>query len=222
MTKSSMLLAAAVIAGSASAFAPPASTRASTQLFEDAAVEAEAAPAEPAFCLGYVGGEGPEPIPFAISQTSVNWDPLDFAGRAPEWVPWFREAELKHGRAAMLATVGFVVPEFFRIPGDQFSFESVPNVIDAHDALANTSMIQIFGWISFVEACTFPALANMNNYDRAPGDYGFDPLGLKPQSPEKLAEYQLAELKNGRLAMISIGGMVAGAAISGHGFPFLP
>ena len=75
-----MLLAAAVIAGSASAFAPPASARASTQLFEDAAVEAEAAPAEPAFCLGYVGGEGPEPIPFAISQTSVNWDPLDFAG----------------------------------------------------------------------------------------------------------------------------------------------
>merc|ERR1711935_261002 len=210
--------------GTASAFTSPVSTRASTCLFEDAAADisevadvVETPAVESLFCRGYVGGEGPEPIPFAgISQTSINWDPLDFAGRAPEWVPWFREAELKHGRAAMLATVGFVVPEFFRIPGDQFSFESVPNVIDAHDALANTSMIQIFGWISFVEACTFPALANMNNYDRAPGDYGFDPLGLKPQSPEKLAEYQLAELKNGRLAMISIGGMVAGAAISGH------
>jgi len=142
--------------------------------------------------------------------------------RSPEWVPWYREAELKHGRAAMLATVGIVVPEFMRIPGEQFSFESIPNVIDAHDALANTSMIQIFAWISFVEACTFPALANMNNYDRAPGDYGFDPLGLKPQSPEKLKEYQLAELKNGRLAMIAIGGMVTGAAITGHGFPYLP
>jgi light-harvesting complex I chlorophyll a/b binding protein 4 len=122
----------------------------------------------------------------------------------------------------MLATVGFVVPQFMRIPGEQFSFEAVPNVIQAHDALADTSMIQIFAWISFVEACTFPALANMNEFDRAPGDYSFDPLGLKPQSADKLAEYQLAELKNGRLAMISIGGMVAGAAVSGHGFPYLP
>ena len=74
-----MLLAVAVLAGSASAFAPSASMRASTKLFEDAVAEAE--PAESAFCLGYVGGEGPEPIPFAgISQSSVNWDPLDFAG----------------------------------------------------------------------------------------------------------------------------------------------
>jgi hypothetical protein len=122
----------------------------------------------------------------------------------------------------MLATAGFVVPEFLRIPGEQFSFDAVPKVIDAHDALADTSMIQIFAWISFVEACTFPALANMNEFDRAPGDYGFDPLGLKPQSPEKLKEYQLAELKNGRLAMIAIGGMVSGAAITGHGFPYIP
>merc|ERR1711935_85732 len=173
------------------------------------------------FAKGYVGGEGPEPIPFSPEGTSVNFDPFEFAERAPEWLPWFREAELKHGRAAMLATVGFVVPEFVRIPGEQFSFEAIPKVIDAHDALPG-SMIQIFGWISFLEACTFPALANMNEYDRAPGDFGFDPLGLKPQTPEKLKEYQLAELKNGRLAMIAIGGMVTGAAVTGNGFPYLP
>jgi hypothetical protein len=136
-------------------------------------------------------------------------------------VPWFREAELKHGRAAMLATVGFVVPEFFRVPGEQFSFEALPKVINAHDALPD-SMIQIFGWISFLEACTFPALANMNNYDRAPGDFSFDPLGLYPVDPEKQKVRQLQELKNGRLAMIAIGGMVGGAAISGNGFPYLP
>lgn len=121
----------------------------------------------------------------------------------------------------MLATVGFVVPEFFRIPGEQFSFEALPKVIDAHDALPD-SMIQIFGWISFLEAVSFPALANMNNYDRRPGDFGFDPLGLYPQDEEKAREMQLKELKNGRLAMIAIGGMVAGAAVSGNGFPYLP
>merc|ERR1719329_2088614 len=200
------LAIASTLLASAAAFAP-----ASTSVNVNTAVGA--------FANGYVGNEGPEPMPFAPSGTSVNFDPCGFTERAPEWVPWFREAELKHGRAAMLATVGFVVPEFVRIPGEQFSFESIPKVIDAHDALADSSMIQIFGWISFVEACTFPALANMNEYDRELGDYGFDPLGLKPQSLEKLREYQLAELKNGRLAMIAIGGMVTGASITGHGFP---
>eukprot|EP00339_Tiarina_fusa_P018889 CAMPEP_0117045338 /NCGR_PEP_ID=MMETSP0472-20121206/31370_1 /TAXON_ID=693140 ORGANISM="Tiarina fusus, Strain LIS" /NCGR_SAMPLE_ID=MMETSP0472 /ASSEMBLY_ACC=CAM_ASM_000603 /LENGTH=203 /DNA_ID=CAMNT_0004757311 /DNA_START=10 /DNA_END=621 /DNA_ORIENTATION=+ len=199
------LLTIAALAGSASAFAPAASVKSSTTL--------------DAFANGYVGGEGPEPLP--LTGTSVNFDPCGFAERAPEWLPWFREAELKHGRAAMLATVGFVMPEFFRVPGEQFSFDAIPKVIDAHDALPD-SMIQIFGWISFLEACSFPALANMNEYDRAPGDFGFDPLGLFPTDPAKQAEYQLKELKNGRLAMIGIGGMVAGAAVSGHGFPYLP
>jgi hypothetical protein len=144
-----------------------------------------------------------------------------FKQRAPEWLPWFREAELKHGRAAMLATVGFLVPEFIRIPGEQFSFEAIPKVIDAHDALPD-SMIQIFLWISYLEAVSIPALANMNEYDRRPGDFSFDPLGFYPTDPEKQKQIQLAELKNGRLAMIAIGGMVTGAAITGNGFPYLP
>ena len=200
-------LVLATVAASASAFTP-ASVKSSSNALS-------------AFANGYVGGEGPEPMPFTSANTSVDFDPCGFAERAPEWLPWFREAELKHGRAAMLATVGFVVPEIVRIPGEQFSFEALPKVIDAHDALPE-SMIQIFGWISFLEACTFPALANMNNFDRAPGDFGFDPMGLFPEDPAKQKEMQLKELKNGRLAMISIGGMVAGSAVTGHGFPYLP
>lgn len=121
----------------------------------------------------------------------------------------------------MLACVGFVVPEMFRIPGEQFSFEAIPKVINAHDALPD-SMIQIFGWISFIEACTLPAYAGMGRYDRRPGDFSFDPLGLYPVDEEKRRERQLQELKNGRLAMIAIGGMVAGAAVSGNSFPYLP
>ena len=148
--------------------------------------------------------------------------PLSHTQRSPEWLPWYREAELKHGRAAMLATVGFVVPEFVRIPGEQFSFENVPHVLEAHDKLPD-SMSQIFLWISLLEACTIPALAGMSNpqWDRAPGDFSFDPIGLFPEDPAKQKEMQLAELKNGRLAMIALGGMVAGAAITGQGFPYL-
>lgn len=202
--KSAAILSALV--GSAAAFAPVQVARTSS------AVNAMS---------DMVGGEGPEPIPFAPGQTSQMFDPAGFAERSPEWVPWFREAELKHGRAAMLATVGFVVPEFVRIPGEQFSFDAIPKVIDAHDALPD-SMIQILLWISYVEAISFGALANMNEFDRRPGDFSFDPLGFYPTEPEKQNKMQLAELKNGRLAMIAIGGMVAGASITGNGFPYLP
>lgn len=120
----------------------------------------------------------------------------------------------------MLGVAGFVVPEFVRIPGEQFSFEAIPKVIDAHDALPD-SMIQIFGWISFLEAVSFPALANMNEFDRAPGSFGFDPLGLGPKDAAKYKEMELKELKNGRLAMVALGGMVAQSVVTGHGFPYI-
>mmetsp|Transcript_7854 Transcript_7854/g.7437 ORF Transcript_7854/g.7437 Transcript_7854/m.7437 type:complete len:204 (-) Transcript_7854:294-905(-) len=168
-----------------------------------------------------VGGEGPEPIPFTKSGTSVNFDPLNFTERAPDWVPFFREAELKHGRMAMLGVTGFVVPEFFRIPGEAYSFEAIPRVIDAHDALI-FPLQQIFIFIGMVEACSTPAVAGLGKYDRDPGDFSFDPLGLYPLEPEKAKEMKLAELKNGRLAMIALGGMIHGAIVTGNGFPYLP
>jgi len=121
----------------------------------------------------------------------------------------------------MLATVGLVVPEFVRVPGEQFSFEAIPNVLDAHDALLDTSMKQILLWISLAEVMTLAALSNMNEFDRAPGDFGFDPLGLFPNDPAKQDEMRLKELKNGRLAMVAIGGMIHGAIVTGHGFPYL-
>jgi len=121
----------------------------------------------------------------------------------------------------MLAALGLVVPEFVRVyPGEQFSFAAVPNVIDAHDALPE-SMRQIFLFISLFEACSLPAVSNMAGYDRAPGDFSFDPLGLYPKDAAKQKEMQLKELKNGRLAMLAVGGMVTVAAITGKHFPYL-
>lgn len=206
-----MKICAAIIAlaTSAAAFAPSPKVRHSSTALNE-------------FCNGLVGGEGPEPMPFSSDgRTSVNFDPIGFTESSPEWINWFREAELKHSRAAMLATVGLVVPEFIRIPGEQFSFEAVPNVLDAHNALIDTSMKQILLWIGLIEAMTIPAVNNLNEFDRMPGDYSFDPLGLKPSDPEKFKEMQLKELKNGRLAMIAIGGMVAGSYITGKGFPYI-
>jgi hypothetical protein len=63
MTK--FLLTIAALAGSAGAFAPASSVKSTVSLNE--------------FANGYVGGEGPEPIPFSSQGSSVNWDPCGFA-----------------------------------------------------------------------------------------------------------------------------------------------
>lgn len=49
------------------------------------------------------------------------------------------------------------------------------------------------------------------------GDLGFDPLGLKPSNPESWERVQLRELKNGRLAMFAILGMIVQENITGVG-----
>jgi hypothetical protein len=73
-----------------------------------------------------------------------------------------------------------------------------------------------------MEAMSLGALSNMNEFDREPGNFGFDPLGMYPTDPEARKKMQLAELKNGRLAMVALGGMIHGAIVTGNGFPYLP
>lgn len=51
----------------------------------------------------------------------------------------------------------------------------------------------------------------------AGGDLGFDPLGLRPSEPEAWSKVQLRELKNGRLAMFGILGMIVQEHITGVG-----
>ena len=49
------------------------------------------------------------------------------------------------------------------------------------------------------------------------GDLGFDPLGLRPSEQEAWERVQLRELKNGRLAMFAILGMIVQEHITGVG-----
>jgi hypothetical protein len=158
------------------------------------------------FAGGLPGGAGPE---------LKNFDPLKFSEKAPEWVPWFREAELKHGRVCMLAVLGFVTQEFIQLPGDIHKISSV----EAHNVFVNSgAMLQILGWISLIELISVPALYDLRDGKRAAGDYAFDPLKLGKGAA--LEKYQIAELKNGRLAMMAFSGIVTQAALSGHGFPY--
>merc|ERR1712127_1157051 len=114
-----------------------------------------------------------------------------------------REAELKHGRFAMLAVLGFLVQEKYTLP---FFPKMAP--VDAHDYFVQQGGgSQIIFWISFVEIFGVVALFETLQGKREPGDFAFDPLGLA-KDEATLERYRVAEIKHSRLAMIAIGGFI--------------
>eukprot|EP00929_Paragymnodinium_shiwhaense_P103713 TRINITY_DN673_c0_g5_i1.p1 TRINITY_DN673_c0_g5~~TRINITY_DN673_c0_g5_i1.p1 ORF type:complete len:276 (-),score=88.10 TRINITY_DN673_c0_g5_i1:160-987(-) len=165
------------------------------------------------FAQGLVGADG--------AWGRYEFDPAGFSSRFYEYVPYFREAELKHGRIAMLAWLGLVVPDFVRIPGERYSFEAVPTVIDAHDKL-NSAVgvnVQVLFWVTLVELCCAKKVFEWNSLEVA-GDYG---LGYQflPKDEEGQKRMRMAELKNGRLAMVAFGGAITQAVLTRHPFPWL-
>ena len=149
------------------------------------------------------------------------FDPLSLSeGKSAERLAYFREAELKHGRVAMLAALGFLVGESFHplFGGDI----DVPSYIAFQQTPLQTFwpfVVTVIAWIEGGAALnTFkdPSEALWTLKDgRVAGDLGFDPLGLKPDTPAELKELQTKELNNGRLAMIGIAGFVAQELVSG-------
>mmetsp|Transcript_32178 Transcript_32178/g.78186 ORF Transcript_32178/g.78186 Transcript_32178/m.78186 type:complete len:199 (+) Transcript_32178:74-670(+) len=150
-----------------------------------------------------------------------KFDPLKLSETYSPFLPWFRECELRHGRTAMIAVVGFIATDFFRIPGEMYSFESIPKTIDAHDALLHSGpMYQLLLWIGLFDmVITAPAAVATMNGEREAGDYG--QTLFAPSDPAAMKKKQESELMNGRLAMCAIGGIATQSIISGHGFPYL-
>ena len=144
----------------------------------------------------------------------------------------FREAEIKHGRLAMLAAVAWPLQEIFH-----------PLLVDAaretnalapffvRDVLAETagkSPSLLNGGLEQIEVVPALSLAvfaasvlelrdvkvrremglGFNEYKksaRMPGDVAFDPLNISRSLPEKdRIEFMEKELLNGRLAMIAV------------------
>jgi light-harvesting complex I chlorophyll a/b binding protein 1 len=93
-------------------------------------------------------------------------------------------------------------------------------VVEAHNAgVASGAMFQMFLWIGLLEAVSLIATIQMlQGGERKPGYFGFDPLGFSKKSGERM---QVAEIKNGRLAMLAFSGMITQAALTNNDFPFL-
>mmetsp|Transcript_58733 Transcript_58733/g.95050 ORF Transcript_58733/g.95050 Transcript_58733/m.95050 type:complete len:449 (+) Transcript_58733:66-1412(+) len=131
-----------------------------------------------------------------------------------------RISEIKNGRVAMWACMGYIIPEFFRWPGFVspslgLKFTDLPNGVAALYKMPAEGWAQIGVFIAFLEL--FPM---RQEKDRIPGDApGFGRLGVpifaSKADPEKNRRSLESELNNGRLAMLAISGMVAQNALFG-------
>jgi len=158
------------------------------------------------------------------------FDPLGFSTDiSPGKLLFYREVELKHGRVGMLAALGIIVGENFHpMFGGQID---VPSYIAFQEtplqkfwflvitAIAIPEMFSVFSFEQVPGAN--PRAPNSGAWweirrDHEPGNFGFDPLNLRPTDAKEYREMQNKELNNGRLAMIAAAGMIAQELATGQ------
>jgi hypothetical protein len=132
------------------------------------------------------------------------WDPLGLAKIASqEQLYFYREAELKNGRVAMIAFLSIVLTDGLGVH-PWFGTGDYVSAIQSH------YFVEPYPkdfWIGLLVACGLVELANYPDRSKAPGDFGFDPLGFKPKQEPFLMEMQNKELNHGRLAMLGMAGI---------------
>ena len=178
------LAVAALLVGSAAAFAPASVSKASSALKVS---ELELGVTEP---LGV-------------------FDPLGWLDSEPEAFERRRAVERKHGRVAMAAVVGTIVHnnhivfDGYLSPSADLKFSDVPTGIAGIFTVPAAGLAQILAFFALVELAWMPA----SKYD---GDYGVGYFGTDVKDPEEKARKLNVELNNGRAAMMGIiGNMVA-------------
>ncbi|KAI8473196.1 MAG: light harvesting complex a protein [Monoraphidium minutum] len=158
-----------------------------------------------------------------------GFDPLNL-GKDPDALRWYVQSELVHGRTAMTAVAGILIPGILTKAG----VLNVPEWYDATDAaLANTGIDVPFMALFMVELflCGFVEGKRWMDF-RKPGSQGeagsflgfesslkgvkngypggiFDPMGLTKESAAKTKDWEEKELRNGRLAMVAFAGFLA-------------
>merc|ERR1711920_22958 len=150
---------------------------------------------------------------------------LEISSRYPDYLPWYREAELKHGRVAMLAMVGLVVPDFIRIPLPDFQAEDL-DFVNAHNkliyGLGSGPMWWLLVFCAIPESLRFKELGldfSKLTLENA-GDLNFG-KGFLPKTEEGIVQMKIKELKNGRLSMLAFSGAITqGVIFNVHHFPF--
>jgi len=157
------------------------------------------------------------------------WDPLGLAeGGSDETIAWYRHSEIKHGRVAMAAFVGWwAVGAGVRFPGELahgVNFADIPSGgLEAWDAIPGWGKAQMLLFAGLIELHDEIFHSRRGTHYMKGGTPGknmvpglFDPFGLSTgRTAEAKAKGRSSEIKNGRLAMIGIAGMWAAATLPG-------
>lgn len=172
------------------------------------------------------------------------WDPLGLVSSSPwgfseeQTIGWLRHSEIKHGRVAMAAFVGYIVQSNFVFPWPLTlggtphpSAELTPP--EQWDALPFAAKLQIVGFVGFLEFFSELNVDGSNPHYTKGGKPGYFPP-LKGNVPhnvpfnlydpfnknKKMTEEQkkaglLKEINNGRLAQLGIFGFLCEQTIPG-------
>lgn len=162
---------------------------------------------------------------------------------SPRALKWFQNAEIKHGRVAMVATIGFLTQKlgvhfplylgptgsncfhpasdtaWYLSQSEGITFSDVANAapLDAIKMVPNAGLFQIFIVAGWFECIAYERQWNQEN--SVPGDYGYDPLGFTKRpgglESDELKDLRMKEIKNGRLAMMTMAGWVSNEFIPG-------
>jgi|Transcript_7495 hypothetical protein len=215
--------------GGASAFAPASrssSTTSAVRMSEEAAELLEVKEKVPCFGATPLLGE-----PVFVGEN--YWDKLTMEYGSEATGTFLQAAELKHGRSAMVATVGFLFHKFgwtldnispheylSVTQGVKFADLAAMTPLDAMKSVPAEGLTQMFAAIALVEIYELSHKDGKLAEDErvAPGlqaggltgDLGWNPLNIKVTDRRRLVEIQ-----NGRAAMFAICAWVAHDSVAG-------
>jgi Chlorophyll A-B binding protein len=212
------LIVASLIAGAA-AFAPASQTKLSTSL---SAVAKKPVAKKPV--AKKVVAKKPKPVvvkkvakkdsrafanELGVQEPLGFWDPLKLLeGKGQDRFDRLRYVELKHGRIAQLAFLGYITTEYgVRLPGNidaaGDTFASIPSGFAALSAMPGLGLFQILLFIGWLEIAGWK-----QNPGSFPGDFSASsfPVGYvkKNSSAQEQLLLRAQELNQGRAAQMGI------------------
>lgn len=147
---------------------------------------------------------------------NFGFDPLNLS-KNTEQLMEYREAEIKHSRLAMLAAVGWPASELWdRAVANVFGMDPMLDEVGRAPSLLNGGLARVSPiWWGFCLGLSAAidlygvAKARRGDPEYRPGMLGFDPFGFYPADKPGQQRMELAEIKHGRLAMVTVVSYVA-------------